>query len=79
MNKRNKIITSCIATIAIATVVALNVNYSEKTNGLSGIALTNIEALSWGEDPEGKVSCCPEAKDTCTVGTTDVPDYDECK
>ena len=75
MNKRNKIITSCITTIAIATVVALNVNYSEKANGLSGIVLTNVEALSSSEDES--VTCVPDRKDNCQVGATSVPDWDE--
>jgi hypothetical protein len=76
MNKKSKIMAGCIAAIAIATVTALNVNFSEKTNDLSDIVLTNIEALAVGEDDS--VTCCPDPADTCLVGSTRVADYDEC-
>jgi hypothetical protein len=73
MNKKSIIIAGCI--VAIATVAALNVNFSKKTNDLSDIVLTNIEALA---DENGKVSCCPDPLDVCRVGNVDIDDYDEC-
>jgi hypothetical protein len=75
MNKKSKIITGCV--VAIATVAALNVNFSKKTNNLSDIVLTNVEALAWGEG-DGSVKCCPDSGDSCLVGSTSVRDYDEC-
>jgi hypothetical protein len=63
--------------IAIAIVVMVNVNLNSQNDDLSEISLKNVEALGLGED-DGAVDCCPDQYDTCVVGTTKVPDYDEC-
>jgi hypothetical protein len=56
---------------------ACSIYYQRKHSHLPDIALMNIEALGWGED-DGSVTCCPDDGDSCQVGATSVPDYDEC-
>jgi hypothetical protein len=63
--------------VALVVGTIINVNLNSQNNNLSEISLRNVEALGWGED-DGEVDCCPDKGDTCTVGTTDVKDYDEC-
>ena len=46
-----------IAILAIAAVAALNVSFSAKSNGLSDVSLTNIEALA--EIESGNTKDCP--------------------
>lgn len=44
---------------------------------LPDLVLDNVEALASGESD--KVTCCPDAGDTCTLSNGDVlKDYDEC-
>ncbi|GHT73915.1 hypothetical protein AGMMS50262_05850 [Bacteroidia bacterium] len=40
-----------IAVLAIAAVAALNINVSKERENLSGLALTNVEVLAYGEGP----------------------------
>ena len=61
--------------LAIAAVVAFNVNLNIESEGLAGIILENVEALGAAE---GSVTCCPDEGDTCDVGGTRVNNYDEC-
>jgi hypothetical protein len=73
----NKKIMCGIAAIVVGAVITLNLNINTKHSHLPDIALMNIEALGCGED-DGSVKCCPDAGDSCQVGATSVPDYDEC-
>ncbi|MDR1202031.1 MAG: NVEALA domain-containing protein [Tannerellaceae bacterium] len=73
MKKR---IISIVFVVAIAVTAAWNFSQSKTEVDLPDLALTNIEALAWGE--EGSVKCCPDSADTCMVGSTSVRDYDEC-
>ena len=40
-----------IALVAIAVIVAWNVNFSSQVHGMSDFSKANVEALSHGEDP----------------------------
>ena len=59
-----KKILGSIAILAIAAVAALNVNFST-SNDLSGISLTNVEALASSEDPP--VFNCPGGWTICVA------------
>ena len=66
-----------------ATLVAIfsllggyNIYNSQKIEKLSDLALTNLEALA-DDDESSSVTCISDKGDTCVVGNTTVPDYDE--
>ena len=59
---------------AIALIAGINIFNSQRAVAMSDIALANVEALA---KDEGSVTCDPDKGDTCVVGSTPVPDYDE--
>ncbi len=67
-----------IFAILIVAVVAVfagyNVYQSQKGEMMSDLMLANVEALARGE---GSVTCVEDKGDTCVVGSTSVPNYDE--
>ena len=64
-----------VAMVAVvATVAGMGIYSSQKADAMSDIALANVEALA---QSEGSVTCEYDPGDTCRVGSTDVPDYDE--
>ena len=64
-----------LAVAAFAMVAGYNVYQSNnETEGMSELMLANVEALA---DGEKEVTCKEDKGDTCMVGTTPVPDWDE--
>ncbi|MCL2651072.1 MAG: NVEALA domain-containing protein [Candidatus Azobacteroides sp.] len=56
------------ATLAIAAVAALNMNFSAKSNGLSDVSLANVEALADGNENKITHYCawpCPRGGNEC--------------
>ncbi|MCL2311744.1 MAG: NVEALA domain-containing protein [Firmicutes bacterium] len=58
-----------IAVVAIAVAMALSVNLNAKNNNLSSISLVNVEALTGGEDSEGKGFVYCSGSDIICTGT----------
>lgn len=52
-----KKILGAIAAIAIAAMVAVNVNFNADVNELSALTMSNIEALAGGETGGGTTTC----------------------
>jgi hypothetical protein len=46
-----------LAAVAVAAVVAVNVNFALQDNVLSALSLVNVEMLAHGETPSGCSSC----------------------
>jgi hypothetical protein len=60
----NKKFLSGFAVLAIAAVAAWNVNFNSQTNGMSDLALANIEALA-GENGDGYSCTCGNVTRDC--------------
>ena len=63
---------------AIAVVCGINVFNAQKSEVLSEVALANVEALA-DKTPSSSVTCVEDKGDTCLVGSTEVPNWDECE
>lgn len=74
-----KKITSVAIMAAIAITASWNMSQSDNEVRLSDLALSNVEALAKDESPVGKVVCCPDKGDKCTLSSGDtLMDQDEC-
>lgn len=70
-----KRIMKSLAIVAVAIFAGYNVYQSNnETEGMSDTMLANVEALASGEKD---VTCQYDPGDTCMVGNTPVPDWDE--
>lgn len=61
--------------VIFAAIAGYGAYYSQKSEGLSDVALVNVEALA--SSRESSVTCEDDKGDTCVVGSTSVPNYDE--
>lgn len=68
-----KIVASCSL---LAVIFGINVCKKQNVENASDLLIANVEALAVGETPNS-VTCEEDPGDTCYVGETPVPDYDE--
>lgn len=72
-----KNILKAVFVAAFAMMAGYGVYTTQIQTSLSDLALDNVEALASGES--GKVNCCPDPGDSCTLSSGDViKDSDEC-
>ena len=65
------------AALILIFAATVTVTTHRVSGGESNLLMADVEALA--EDESGKVKCCPDKGDTCTLSSGDVlQDMDEC-